>query len=478
MSRCHEPSGSAGVDGKGQGASEASEVTLSGDSGALVSVDGRLVGALPLAQPLLLQAGAHQLRFERGARKVETQVALPARRQAELRVTFAPPVALLTLTPLVLVVEEVALPPALAAVLAQVLAAALVKERALPIAAAAREAAGRRAPALLCQPADQPCLLRLAERLGAQLLLRLQAQPEPPPSGERGGALWLSVTVVDVAARAPAALLQRGLPLEAGALLAQEEALLRDADETRDAQELGEAVHVLPPAGVDAGRGTAAVERPAARKTPEPRLAEKKLESKPDRADDDALGVAAVARGAEPADVLADGLPREGVGAGFGRGREAGAQIDAGAGGHGAGELAAQALEAAAVPVDPVVAEAVAGGGGPRGVAGVVEAKRDLERLAGGERGERGRGGERPGEAGVGGDHLDGDQEVVGEAGGAPPALVLADGLELQEVAAGRGRGADGGAGAARAGRPGVGRPAAQAPGRRLIAILVRWPRR
>lgn len=208
-------------------ASEASEVTLSGDSGALVSVDGRLVGALPLAQPLLLQAGAHQLRFERGARKVETQVALPARRQAELRVTFAPPVALLTLTPLVLVVEEVALPPALAAALAQVLAAALAKERALPIAAAAREAAGRRAPALLCQPADQPCLLRLAERLGAQLLLRLQAQPEPPPSGERGGALWLSVTVVDVAARAPAALLQRGLPLEAGALLAQEEALRR-----------------------------------------------------------------------------------------------------------------------------------------------------------------------------------------------------------------------------------------------------------
>jgi hypothetical protein len=185
-------------------------------------------------------------------------------------------------------------------------------------------------------------------------------------------------------------------------------------------------------------------------------------------ADRDGDAAGAGARGAEPADVLADGLPLEGVGAGVGRGCEAGAEVDAGAGGDGAGEVGAQAFEAAAVGVEPVVAEAVAGGRGPGGVAGVVEAEGDLEGLAGGERWERRGLIEGPGEAGVAGDDLDGDEEVAGEAGGAPPAPVLADRLELQIVAAGgwAGRGRWPRAGSADPGRGGRGAGCGRRPTR------------
>lgn len=57
-----------------------------GDPGALVSIDGHLVGVLPLSAPLLLSTEEHKLLIEQRAGTAEAQIQVPAFRMAEVRV--------------------------------------------------------------------------------------------------------------------------------------------------------------------------------------------------------------------------------------------------------------------------------------------------------------------------------------------------------------------------------------------------------
>lgn len=79
-----------------------SDLTVNGPSGALLRVDGREVGTLPLLDGLRLPAGPHRFRIEQGNRRAESDILnLPGGRQAELNLTLAGRslVAVLTITP-------------------------------------------------------------------------------------------------------------------------------------------------------------------------------------------------------------------------------------------------------------------------------------------------------------------------------------------------------------------------------------------
>lgn len=171
------------------------EVFVTGDRGALLRVDGRLAGALPLAQHLLLAPGGHRLRLTQGHRMVETALELPRGRPLAVSFTFSPPLALVQPTSAVLLALEA--PPALVDGLQQVVDATLRKERAVPVRAPAPKDA---APCAL----DQPCQEDRARAASATLLLRVRAVPAPEPAGAptRIEAVMVDLSLGAEAARA------------------------------------------------------------------------------------------------------------------------------------------------------------------------------------------------------------------------------------------------------------------------------------
>ncbi len=82
----------------------AGEVALLADPGALVVLDERPVGVLPLPQPLLLTAGLHNLSLEYKSRKLASPVQAVAGRLLEMRFNTASAAVVFTLRPALLVV--------------------------------------------------------------------------------------------------------------------------------------------------------------------------------------------------------------------------------------------------------------------------------------------------------------------------------------------------------------------------------------
>ena len=76
------------------------------DPGALVSVDERLVGVLPLPSPLLLSPGEHRLAIEYPNKRLGAQVTISAGRQFEVRFDRSTGTLLQSLMPAVLTVNE------------------------------------------------------------------------------------------------------------------------------------------------------------------------------------------------------------------------------------------------------------------------------------------------------------------------------------------------------------------------------------
>jgi hypothetical protein len=64
---------------------QAAEVAISGEPGAFVSVDGRLVGRLPLSRALLVQPGKHRVSHEAGGRSVSYNLDLASGVPVSLR---------------------------------------------------------------------------------------------------------------------------------------------------------------------------------------------------------------------------------------------------------------------------------------------------------------------------------------------------------------------------------------------------------
>lgn len=168
------------------------EVTVQGEAGALLLADGHIVGVLPLDQPLQLSPGAHKLALEKGRRKVETQVTLSARRRAEVRFTLLPPLALLTLTPGVLLLtqtEPKELEPALTPLLQSSMQTALAQQNAVLISSETQAELLQRAPNLSGCLGQLSCQERLGQMASAQFVLSLSTKAEGGASGQPFGQL-------------------------------------------------------------------------------------------------------------------------------------------------------------------------------------------------------------------------------------------------------------------------------------------------
>lgn len=172
------------------------EVGVTGEPGALLSVDGRLAGALPLEQGLALSPGEHRLLLTHGRRKVETKVNLLPRRRAEIRFTLVPSLALLTLTPAVLLLSELeprALEPALSVPLHNALKESLAAQNAVLISPETQADLLQRNPDLVACLNQASCQEKLAQLASAQFVLRLSVRSiagtaAPATTGARAAA--------------------------------------------------------------------------------------------------------------------------------------------------------------------------------------------------------------------------------------------------------------------------------------------------
>jgi hypothetical protein len=82
------------------------EVVIHGERGALVTVDDRPVGVLPLPTPLLLSPGPHLLAASVGSRRQQELYKVMASRTAELRFNFSSDAVVATLQPAVLLLVQ------------------------------------------------------------------------------------------------------------------------------------------------------------------------------------------------------------------------------------------------------------------------------------------------------------------------------------------------------------------------------------
>jgi hypothetical protein len=180
------------------------EVSVQGDAGALLLVDGRVSGSLPLEQPLALPSGRHQLRLESGRHKVESQLQLLPRRRAEVRFSFVPPLALVTLTPGVLVVMRMdppTLEPTLAPQLNSAMQTAIGQQNMAMIPPEAEAELVGKSPELASCLHQSSCLERLGEQAKAQFVLYLDVQSESAPAGRpgsQGGVFRFTAKLIDV----------------------------------------------------------------------------------------------------------------------------------------------------------------------------------------------------------------------------------------------------------------------------------------
>ena len=184
------------------------ELMVVGVTGGIVTVDGRLVGALPLATAIQLEPGTHQVVLAKDSRRVESQVSVLARRTAEVRFTLKPPLAVTTLTPGVLLfIEPNTLEPAFLANVRKNVSEAVTQQRAV-LVAPDLQAQLMNSDRELFGCLDQPsCQERLALKSDAQYALRLSFELGPaalsvPELQSRGNhkpvtAYRYSATVLD-----------------------------------------------------------------------------------------------------------------------------------------------------------------------------------------------------------------------------------------------------------------------------------------
>lgn len=85
---------------------DAGEILVAGPRGAQLSVDGRFVGSLPLPLPLLVPTGPHRVVASQDKWQASSEVKTRLARQVELRFKAGSDVAVVTLPPAVLVVDQ------------------------------------------------------------------------------------------------------------------------------------------------------------------------------------------------------------------------------------------------------------------------------------------------------------------------------------------------------------------------------------
>lgn len=194
-----------------------SEVTIAGSGGALLSVDGRLTGVLPLSRPLLLGAGPHRYRLEmRGVSSESDPLTIPDGRPAELHLTAgtsASLIAVLTLNSLALLaVEFGSLSDDQKKQVEESIATAARNEHTLILAPDKhRELLASESPRCL---SDVPCLDRLTRKAEVRLLLRFAYRPAAAQPPAPLGALVVEAELIDLVSGLRAAHLQENASVD------------------------------------------------------------------------------------------------------------------------------------------------------------------------------------------------------------------------------------------------------------------------
>jgi hypothetical protein len=151
-------------------AAETGEVLVGAPRGAEITVDGKIVGALPMPLPLLLAAGSHQLTVQQGKWRAVTEAKVKAARLLELRFKAGSEVVVATEPPTVLVADSYP-EPALQEVLRRSLLAIVRRENLAPVlGSVALESVRELASTPGCL-ADPSCQRRLAGKFGADYVL-------------------------------------------------------------------------------------------------------------------------------------------------------------------------------------------------------------------------------------------------------------------------------------------------------------------
>lgn len=152
---------------------------VSVDVGAVLRVDGRVVGSLPLAAPLILTAGMHRFELAKNQHKFETNVLqIPSNQRVQLQLALASRYAVLTVaTAVALLIVPPTATPDVRAQLAQQVAPAVQQAHAYLIPGTQTEESLKRtsAPEQCEQSVD--CLEQLGRLLEASQVLSLTILP-------------------------------------------------------------------------------------------------------------------------------------------------------------------------------------------------------------------------------------------------------------------------------------------------------------
>ncbi|MFO0579981.1 MAG: PEGA domain-containing protein [Polyangia bacterium] len=164
------------------------KVQVLGEPGAIVRVDGRLVGALPLLTPaLVLPDRAHTLTLEVRGESIPATVSVPAGRFVEARINAASRAALITLLPAYIALTRVRSPSSAPAQLGE-LVARLGRAVEQGLQAEKRSLLGRelsllRAPELAACLERPDCQQQLAEKNDAEGVFQIDIGPSLTAAG-------------------------------------------------------------------------------------------------------------------------------------------------------------------------------------------------------------------------------------------------------------------------------------------------------
>jgi uncharacterized protein GlcG (DUF336 family) len=156
------------------------EVQVVADEEGLILVNGRLVGALPLALPLLLPVGKYSVALEMQDKTMKASVEVLDGRGAEMRFSRESGAVVVTQPPAVIVLDEYAgagVPTEIARRMQEATSRAIQKAR---LAVYGKEAALRREPSQASCLRQLTCQAKLAARTDADYVLRLQIERRLP----------------------------------------------------------------------------------------------------------------------------------------------------------------------------------------------------------------------------------------------------------------------------------------------------------
>lgn len=190
-----------------QTAADQAELSVNGPDGAQLFVDGKPAGTLPISENLVLPAGAHRFRLEKGTLKAESDVlSLQGNRHAELNLTMTGRnlVAVLYITPgLLLHLQPPGLPPELVARLTQAVGAAARQGHAVLISGAKEAALLRRQSELERCLTGGACDALFGQDSDVAYVLSVRLEREPATQAiSRIGIDLLDVRTNDFSARA------------------------------------------------------------------------------------------------------------------------------------------------------------------------------------------------------------------------------------------------------------------------------------